>query len=40
MSTTLDRPQAAETLRSSVAEYRQETSARAYLEALGVPVPS
>ena len=40
MSATLDRPQAPETLKSAVAEYRQQTSARAYLGALGVVVPS
>lgn len=33
---TLDRPQAAEALRSAVSEYHQETSALAYLDALGV----
>lgn len=36
---TLDRPQSADTLRSAVAEYRQEISARAYLEALGIATP-
>jgi glycosyltransferase involved in cell wall biosynthesis len=40
MGTTLDRPQAPGTLKSAVAEYRQETSARAYLAALGVANPS
>jgi hypothetical protein len=36
---TLDRPQAAAALRSAVAEYHQETSALAYLDALGVARP-
>jgi glycosyltransferase involved in cell wall biosynthesis len=36
MAEILDHPQAPEILRAAVSEYRQEVSARRYLEALGL----
>ncbi|MFM2007105.1 MAG: hypothetical protein RLZZ09_2760, partial [Pseudomonadota bacterium] len=40
MLRTLDNPQPAALLREAVAEYTAERSARRYLAALGVSVPS